>query len=82
MAHPWFFIRCPTCRQFWGERGHHQPGSQIVVPCAFCHRQVVILFGRSRLGVLVITHVSDAVTGVRGEWSPLLDNAVHWKEVN
>jgi hypothetical protein len=82
MCEPWFLIRCPTCHQFWGERGRRPPEKQIVTPCLLCHRRVVIIFGSTSSSLLTVTHVSDAETGRPGDWSPLLDSRVHWKEVN
>ena len=81
MAHPWFFIRCPTCERFWGERGRFPP-DEIVTPCLLCRRNVVIRFGFDGAGRLAIEGVSDEATGQPGGWSPLLDRRVHRTEVN
>ncbi len=82
MVHPWFFIRCPTCANFWGERGCFPPGNEIITPCLHCRREVAITYRLEPSGVLTIKEVSDLANGRRGGWSPLLDRRVHWKEVN
>ncbi|MCC6129835.1 MAG: hypothetical protein IT186_07885 [Acidobacteria bacterium] len=82
MSTPWFAIRCPTCGQFWGEEGSHAPGEQIVRRCLLCQREVTILYGLASTGGLAITAVNDVGTGRAGDWSPLLDARVHWREVN
>jgi len=78
----WFFIRCPTCNQFWGEEGSHQPGERLVTRCLLCQRLVAIAFGLAPVGGLAIASVTDVATGKAGDWSPLLDARAHWKEVN
>ncbi len=82
MATPWFFIRCPACEGFWGERGRFPPDGSLVTPCLNCGRYISIEFVVGSSGALEIRSVIDFATMRHGDWSPLFDARVHWREVN
>ncbi len=82
MATPWFFIRCPACEGFWGERGSFPPDGSLVTPCLHCGRDISIEFVIGPNGALAIASVIDFSTMRHGDWSPLLDARVHRREVN
>jgi len=82
MAVPWFYIRCPACDKFWGERGRFPPDGSLLTPCLNCGRDISIEFVVASSGELAIESVIDFATMEHGDWSPLLDTRVHWREVN
>ena len=82
MATPWFFIRCPACGRYWGEQGRFPPDGSLLTPCLNCGRDISIEFVVTSSGVLTIASVVDLATRRHGDWSPLLDARVHWREVN
>ncbi|KAA0255520.1 hypothetical protein FBQ97_00055 [Acidobacteria bacterium ACD] len=86
MPHPWFVILCPACGEFWGERGRVPAegfrSETLVTPCLRCEKDISIEFAYDPSGKLAIESVIDYETMEEGDWSPLLDDRVHWREVN